>query len=76
MGECKLDHNVEDVFKKLEEQSSFLPNELYEGFQTFLQKKQPQTALNEAFHLLKKYDLASVEEREQRHNSIRELFKG
>lgn len=54
MGECKLDHSLEDVNKKLAEQEEFLPVTIHESFTQFLQKDLSQQTLNEAFHLLKK----------------------
>ncbi|MDF2679627.1 MAG: ribosomal protein L7ae [Brevibacillus sp.] len=66
MGECKLDHTVEDVQKKLAEQAPFLPQERVEQLQALLETELSQDRLNELFHLLKKYDLAAPEEREQR----------
>lgn len=74
MSECKLDHSLEDVRKKLEEQQPFLPVELAKQFQSFLEQDLSQQTLNEAFHLLKKYDLASDEERMERNNKIETLF--
>ncbi|MGC5328407.1 hypothetical protein [Brevibacillus sp. SYSU BS000544] len=70
MSECKLDHSTEDVIKKLEEQSSFLPQDLYAALQAYLQNEREQQTLNEIFHLLKKYDLSSAEEREQRNQKL------
>ncbi|MDQ0255677.1 hypothetical protein J2S74_003059 [Evansella vedderi] len=75
MGECKLDHSLEDVRKKLQEQASFLSKELYEGFTNFLDKDLSQQELNEAFHLLKKYDLSSKEEQEVRNEKMKEMFQ-
>lgn len=70
MSSCPIDHTVEDVKKKLAEQAPFLPTELHESCQQFLEKPQTQEALNEVFHLLKKYDLASDEEREKRQTAF------
>ncbi|OMP66492.1 group-specific protein [Domibacillus epiphyticus] len=66
MSECKLDHSNEDVVKKLESQQAFLPADLYEKLQQYLQQDHTQDMLNELFHLLKKYDLSSAEEQEAR----------
>ncbi len=74
MGECKLDHSAEDVRKKLEEQSAYLPPELYERMSQFLKRTQPQETLNQAFHLLKKYDLSTEEERAKRNERIRQML--
>ncbi|WP_017727704.1 hypothetical protein [Halalkalibacterium ligniniphilum] len=75
MGECKLDHSLTDVQQKLKSQSNFLPAELYQKFETFLKRDLSQEALNKAFHLLKKYDLASEEEQSVRNEKIEELIQ-
>lgn len=75
MGYCNIDHTLADVEKKLKEQSSFLPNELHQAFQAFLTESLTQEQLNEAFHVLKKYDLLSEEERLERNQAIRNLIK-
>jgi len=67
MSECKLDHSKEDVLKKLSEQSTFLPEALHHSLFQFLHNRDlEQTQLNEIFHLLKKYDLASKEDQAER----------
>lgn len=71
MGQCSIDHSLEDVRKKLEEQQAFLPQALYGACSSFLVEQRDQETLNEVFHLLKKYDLASEEVREQRNASLR-----
>lgn len=70
MGECKLDHMHDDVRKKYEEQESFLPEELKPLFQGFFAEEHTQDILNEVFHLLKKYDLASEAEKEERNRRL------
>lgn len=75
MGECKLDHSVEDVENKLEDQREYLPENLYQDFKSYLEENVAQTDLNEAFHLLKKYDLASKEEQQDRNGKIEKLLK-
>lgn len=74
MGECKLDHSKRDVKQKLESQISFLPEDLADEWPVFLEKELSQQTLNEAFHLLKKYDLASDEERKDRNKQMSEMF--
>lgn len=74
MSECKLDHSVEDVINKYESQLPFLPQEVVQFFQQFFKEDQEQSILNEAFHLLKKYDLASKEERVERNKKILQLL--
>lgn len=63
MGECRLNHSVEDVQNKLAEQAPFLPGDRAAQLSTLLETDLSQEQLNELFHLLKKYDLASAEER-------------
>jgi hypothetical protein len=75
MGACNLDHSLEDVRNKLEIQQSFLPALLFADVQRFLQDEQPQAVLNELFHLLKKYDLVSREEQEERNEGLQRLIK-
>lgn len=74
MSGCKLDHSLEDVRKKLTEQWEFLPEKIANDFQAFLEKDLSQATLNEAFHLLKKYDLSSEEERVERNKLMEQLF--
>jgi citrate synthase len=66
MSECKLDHTHEDVQKKYESQKEYLPEEMVPLFEEFFSKEHTQDILNEVFHLLKKYDLASEEEKSER----------
>lgn len=63
MGECRLNHSVEDVQNKLVEQAPFLPGDRAARLSALLETDLSQEQLNELFHLLKKYDLASAEER-------------
>jgi hypothetical protein len=70
MSECKLNHSHEDVKNKCESQAEFLPLDLKEKFTLFFQKEHSQELLNEVFHLLKKYDLASDEEKKERNNRL------
>ncbi|WP_172369533.1 group-specific protein [Sporosarcina jiandibaonis] len=73
MSSCNLDHDLEDVTKKLSEQKPYLPEDLFVGSNQLLEKRPDQNTLNELFHLLKKYDLASEEERAERNTGIRKL---
>lgn len=75
MSECKLNHSMEDVKNKFESQSSFLPEEMKSLFEHFFTKENTQDLLNEVFHLLKKYDLASEEERNARNNRLLLVLK-
>ncbi|WP_339145951.1 MULTISPECIES: hypothetical protein [unclassified Sutcliffiella] len=73
MSSCKLDHSLEDVGNKLESQKTFLPSDLYSKCRDFLGTKPDQLELNELFHLLKKYDLSSKKEKENRNDEIIKL---
>lgn len=75
MSECKLNHSIEDVKNKFESQVSFLPAEVKPLFEHFITKEHTQDLLNEVFHLLKKYDLASKEERNARNNRLLLVLK-
>jgi hypothetical protein len=74
MSNCKLDHSKEDVLAKLESQEAFLPKNTFKNTYSFLLKETSQAQLNELFHLLKKYDLASAEEQEDRNSQIVKLI--
>ncbi|WP_342512013.1 hypothetical protein MKY34_15435 [Sporosarcina sp. FSL K6-1522] len=73
MSKCTIDHSLEAVREKLEEQRAFLPADVYENCARFLAVEREQLTLNEVFHLLKKYDLASEEVREQRNAGLRKF---
>ncbi|MCM3691667.1 group-specific protein [Neobacillus niacini] len=75
MSECKLDHTKEDVRNKYESQAGFLPEEMKTLFNQFFSEEHTQDLLNEVFHLLKKYDLASDEERNTRNNRLLLVLK-
>ena len=75
MSECKLDHSHEDVRLKYEQQKDFLPHEMAPLFESFFKEEHTQDILNEVFHLLKKYDLASEEEKKQRENRLNLVLK-
>jgi hypothetical protein len=75
MSNCQIDHTHEDVQKKYESQKEFLPQDMIPIFQLFLSKEHSQKNLNEMFHLLKKYDLSSDEEKENRNIELRLLLK-
>ncbi len=74
MSNCPIDHTLEDVQKKLAEQQPFLPTALHEKCQQFLKEDRDQDTLNEVFHLLKKYDLASEEVKKERNAAFEQLF--
>lgn len=70
MGTCPIDHSVSDVKKKLQEQKPFLPEQVATRLDVKLTAELSQEALNDIFHLLKKYDLATDEEREKREQRL------
>ncbi|MGA9226345.1 MAG: hypothetical protein WB217_08400 [Mesobacillus sp.] len=70
MGECKIDHSHEDVKNKYESQMEFLPEDMSALFSIFFQEEHTQDILNEVFHLLKKYDLVTEEEKSERNNRL------
>ncbi|MFF2446861.1 hypothetical protein ACFVSW_07115 [Neobacillus sp. NPDC058068] len=70
MSECKLNHSHEDVKSKYESQAAFLPEKMKPLFAQFFAKEHTQEILNEVFHLLKKYDLASEDEKNERTNRL------
>ncbi|GGG14417.1 group-specific protein [Paenibacillus abyssi] len=74
MGTCNIDHSQEDVIQKLESQKEFMPQPLGENVLRFLKNVHDQHTLNELFHLLKKYDLASKEEQEARNEKLLQLI--
>lgn len=75
MSNCKIDHSLEDVKSKLDSQKAFLPKVLFQKTQTFLEHSPSQIELNEIFHILKKYDLASTAEQEKRNQSLDVILK-
>ena len=75
MSNCQIDHTHEDVQKKYESQKEFLPQDMIPLFQLYFSKEHSQKNLNEMFHLLKKYDLSSDEEKENRNIELRLLLK-
>ncbi|WP_316571244.1 hypothetical protein [Neobacillus sp. YIM B06451] len=76
MGKCNLDHSLEDVKKKYETQKGFLPSTIYDAFEAKFMEAPDQMTLNELFHLLKKYDLASAEERAVRNVELERILLG
>lgn len=72
---CNIDHSMEDVTNKLESQKSFLPEVIFKEVKGFLQGNHSQEILNDVFHLLKKYDLVSEEEREMRNTQLLLIIK-
>ncbi|PEU76457.1 group-specific protein [Bacillus paramobilis] len=72
---CNIDHSMEDVMNKLESQKDFLPEVIFKELKGFLQGNHSQEILNDVFHLLKKYDLVSEEEREMRNTQLLRIIK-
>jgi hypothetical protein len=70
MSQCKIDHSREDVRSKYLSQVEFLPMEMRPLFKVFFQGEHTQEILNEVFHLLKKYDLSTDEEKETRNRRL------
>ncbi|MDQ0269712.1 hypothetical protein [Cytobacillus purgationiresistens] len=75
MSECKIDHSHEEVKKKYESQKEFLPNEMHVLFDDFFNGAHTQDILNNMFHLLKKYDLASEDEKAERIGRLNLILK-
>ncbi|MEH7548789.1 MULTISPECIES: hypothetical protein [Bacillaceae] len=75
MSECKLNHTQEEVKNKYESQAAFLPEDMKDLFKQFFAKEHSQELLNEVFHLLKKYDLASITEKNERNNRLNMVLK-
>ncbi|MGA9288215.1 MAG: hypothetical protein WBV93_07645 [Anaerobacillus sp.] len=74
MGKCSIDHSYGDVVNKLENQAEYLPDSLVQDIYKYLQRNLAQETLNELFHLLKKYDLASDEEKVERKAGLEHLI--
>ncbi|NSL51018.1 group-specific protein [Calidifontibacillus erzurumensis] len=72
---CNIDHPKEDVQKKLESQKDFLPADLYLEVRGMIGTELSQETLNEIFHLLKKYDLVSEEEKNERNEALKKLVE-
>ena len=72
---CNIDHSIEDVMDKLESQKSFLPEVVFKKLKGCLQRNPSQEILNDIYHLLKKYDLVSEEERETRNTQLLLIIK-
>jgi hypothetical protein len=75
MGKCNIDHSLEDVKQKLADQADFLPQPLKEQIERSLTAEKDQEFLNEVFHLLKKYDLADQDVKEERNVKLNDLIK-
>lgn len=67
---CNINHSLEDVRSKYESQKDYLPADMNSSFEAFLNHEHSQEILNDVFHLLKKYDLSTEEEREHRNKRL------
>ncbi|WP_066049269.1 group-specific protein [Robertmurraya korlensis] len=67
---CNINHPLDDVRNKYEFQKEYLPTEMNASFESFFNHEHTQDILNDVFHLLKKYDLATEEEREHRNKRL------
>lgn len=76
MAECKLDHTLNDVKEKYDMQKELLPAKVASALSDFLHTGPNQEKLNAVFHLLKKYDLVSEDEREERNGQLLNLLSG
>ena len=74
MGVCNLNHSQQDVRLKFESQKAFLPTQLSQTLDRYLEKGKSQETLNELFHLLKKYDLSTEEEQESRNDKLKRIM--
>ncbi|WP_249596668.1 group-specific protein [Peribacillus frigoritolerans] len=74
MGVCNLNHSQQDVRLKFESQKAFLPTQLTQTLDRYLEKGNSQETLNELFHLLKKYDLSTREEQESRNDKLKRIM--
>lgn len=61
--------------EKLKSQKAFLPASIFESLTQYLISERAQHTLNELFHLLKKYDLLSTSEQEERNEKLVALVK-
>nr|WP_155112213.1 group-specific protein [Metabacillus mangrovi] len=66
---------MEDVLQKLNDQQEHLPQKTSMDVESFLNRSPSQESLNEVFHLLKKYDLASAEEQQERNHQLTAIVK-
>lgn len=75
MSKCNIDHSQDDVIEKMKSQKDYLTSDLYFVLKGYLSRPRSQETLNELFHLLKKYDLASSEEQLERDKKMDDLVK-
>ncbi|PLR82517.1 group-specific protein [Bacillus canaveralius] len=75
MSECNVDHSHDDVKNKFASQSEYLPKEITELFSKFLAEEHTQDILNNVFHLLKKYDLADEQDKQERNRRLELILR-
>ncbi|HAL00412.1 MAG TPA: hypothetical protein DCP50_05465 [Exiguobacterium sp.] len=68
------DHSIEDVWRRLERQSQWMPAQFYYQFEELLSLHLEQPILNELYQVLKKYDVLTDIERDERNESIQMLI--
>ncbi|MCC9625154.1 MULTISPECIES: hypothetical protein [Exiguobacterium] len=69
-----VDHSIEDVSRRLERQSQCMPAHLYFQLEELLNWSLEQEVVNQLYALLKKYDVLTDIEREERNISIQMLI--
>lgn len=74
MDPSTVDHSIEDVSRRLERQSQCMPAHLYFQLEELLNWSLEQEVVNQLYALLKKYDVLTDIEREERNISIQMLI--
>ncbi|WP_236634029.1 MULTISPECIES: hypothetical protein [Exiguobacterium] len=69
-----VDHSLKDVSRRLERQSQCMPAHLYFQLEELLNWSLDQEVMNQLYALLKKYDVLTDIEREERNISIQLLI--
>ncbi|WP_235193424.1 hypothetical protein [Exiguobacterium sp. AB2] len=69
-----VDHSLKDVSRRLERQSQYMPAHLYFQLEELLNWSLDQEVVNQLYALLKKYDVLTDIEREERNVSIQLLI--
>ncbi|WP_114571997.1 hypothetical protein [Exiguobacterium flavidum] len=74
MDPSTIDRSIEDVWRRLERQSQCMPAQLYYQFEELLSLPLEQSIINELYIALKKYDILTDIERDERNESIQMLI--
>lgn len=74
MDPSTVDHSINDVSRRLERQSQCMPAHLYFQLEELLNWPLEQEVLNQLYALLKKYDVLTDIEREERNISMQMLI--